>query len=217
MTAVATTPGRRSPAATKAEGVVRTARHLYYFNGQGPWPGVTSITRVLDAPALLALRGRHGLDRFDVAAVPPWLVAVRALRERADGERLQVVAALRRGHDLVVALVAGEEDHGVGPRDLVVVQRLPVEVGTFTSPAGAHRRRGSPPASRTSTGWSPVLTVCPPAWRGGCSRSGRRRASRPPVNGWWSTHPAMAPRWSRRSSRPWSTSSSRSPDSWPPS
>ena len=50
MTAIAT-PARRSPAATKAEGVVRTARHLYYFNGQGPWPGVTSITRVLDAPA----------------------------------------------------------------------------------------------------------------------------------------------------------------------
>ena len=51
MTVVAT-PTRRSPAATKAEGVVRTARHLYYFNGQGPWPGVTSITKVLDAPAL---------------------------------------------------------------------------------------------------------------------------------------------------------------------
>ena len=51
MTAVAT-PARRSPAATRAEGVVRTARHLYYFNGRGPWPGVTSITRVLDAPAL---------------------------------------------------------------------------------------------------------------------------------------------------------------------
>ena len=51
MTAIAT-PARRSPAATKAEGVVRTARHLYYFNGSGPWPGVTSITRVLDAPAL---------------------------------------------------------------------------------------------------------------------------------------------------------------------
>jgi hypothetical protein len=51
MTAVAT-PARRSPAATRAEGVVRTARHLYYFNGAGPWPGVTSITRVLDAPAL---------------------------------------------------------------------------------------------------------------------------------------------------------------------
>jgi hypothetical protein len=51
MTATAT-PTRRSPAATRAEGVVRTARHLYYFNGAGPWPGVTSITRVLDAPAL---------------------------------------------------------------------------------------------------------------------------------------------------------------------
>ena len=87
--------------------------------------------RVLDAPALLALRGRHGLERFDVAALPPWLAAVRALRERADGERLQVVAALRRGHDLVVALVAGEEDRGVGPRDLVVVQRLPVAVETY--------------------------------------------------------------------------------------
>jgi hypothetical protein len=42
----------RAKAAALAEGVVRTARHLYYFNGQGPWPGVTSITRVLDAPAL---------------------------------------------------------------------------------------------------------------------------------------------------------------------
>ena len=33
-------------------GVRRTKRHAYYFNGAGPWPGVTSITRVLDAPAL---------------------------------------------------------------------------------------------------------------------------------------------------------------------
>jgi hypothetical protein len=34
------------------EGVHRTPRHLYYFNGEGPWPGVTTITKVLDAPAL---------------------------------------------------------------------------------------------------------------------------------------------------------------------
>lgn len=39
-------------AATPVEGVHRTPRHLYYFNGEGPWPGVTSIVRVLDAPAL---------------------------------------------------------------------------------------------------------------------------------------------------------------------
>lgn len=33
-------------------GAFRTPRHLYYFNGRGPWPGVTSITDVLDKPAL---------------------------------------------------------------------------------------------------------------------------------------------------------------------
>ncbi len=39
-------------AATRPTGVHRTKTHLYYFNGAGPWPGVTSITKVLDAPAL---------------------------------------------------------------------------------------------------------------------------------------------------------------------
>jgi hypothetical protein len=34
-------------------GAVRTPRHLYYFNGNGPWPGVTTVTDVLDKPALL--------------------------------------------------------------------------------------------------------------------------------------------------------------------
>ena len=49
----ATAPARRSPAATKAEGVVRTAAATSTTStAQGPWPGVTSITRVLDAPAL---------------------------------------------------------------------------------------------------------------------------------------------------------------------
>jgi hypothetical protein len=37
---------------TTAVGVVRTPRHLYYFNGAGPWPGVTTVTDVLDKPAL---------------------------------------------------------------------------------------------------------------------------------------------------------------------
>lgn len=39
-------------AAKSNTGVVRTPRHLYYFNGAGPWPGVTTITDVLDKPAL---------------------------------------------------------------------------------------------------------------------------------------------------------------------
>ncbi len=33
-------------------GVHRTPRHLYYFDGRGPWPGVTTVTGVLDKPAL---------------------------------------------------------------------------------------------------------------------------------------------------------------------
>ena len=37
---------------TPVAGVHRTKTHQYYFNGAGPWPGVTSITKVLDAPAL---------------------------------------------------------------------------------------------------------------------------------------------------------------------
>lgn len=39
---------------TTVPGVHRTKTHSYYFSGAGPWPGVTSITRVLDAPALTA-------------------------------------------------------------------------------------------------------------------------------------------------------------------
>ena len=37
---------------TSVPGVLRTKTHQYYFSGAGPWPGATSITRVLDAPAL---------------------------------------------------------------------------------------------------------------------------------------------------------------------
>lgn len=44
MTAVA--------AARSAVGAVRTPRHLYYFDGAGPWPSVTTVTDVLDKPAL---------------------------------------------------------------------------------------------------------------------------------------------------------------------
>lgn len=47
-----TATARRSSTETPAVGVHRTPRHLYYFNGAGPWPGVTTITDVLDKPAL---------------------------------------------------------------------------------------------------------------------------------------------------------------------
>ena len=67
-----TATARHSPAATKTEGVVRTARHLYYFNGQGPWPGVTSITRVLDAPALTNWKLGE-VARSATESRPPWV------------------------------------------------------------------------------------------------------------------------------------------------
>lgn len=49
------TVGRARRATTQVPevGVHRTPRHLYYFNGQGPWPGVTTVTDVLDKPALV--------------------------------------------------------------------------------------------------------------------------------------------------------------------
>lgn len=43
---------RSRKAATPAEGIHRTPAHLYYFNGELVGPGVTTITKVLDAPAL---------------------------------------------------------------------------------------------------------------------------------------------------------------------
>jgi hypothetical protein len=72
-------------------GVVRTPRHLYYFNGAGPWPGVTTITGVLDKPALtkwhreqVALAAFANLERLiaDKAAgnedaAIAWLLAAR--------------------------------------------------------------------------------------------------------------------------------------------
>jgi hypothetical protein len=45
----------RSPvrATTAPVGARRTKTHQYYFGGAGPWPGVTTITDVLDKPALV--------------------------------------------------------------------------------------------------------------------------------------------------------------------
>lgn len=42
----------RAPAASRPVGVVRTKNHQYFFDGVGPWPSVTTITGVLERPAL---------------------------------------------------------------------------------------------------------------------------------------------------------------------
>ncbi len=49
---ITATKPRAIKLANPTVGVVRTPRHLYYFNGAGPWPGVTTVTDVLDKPAL---------------------------------------------------------------------------------------------------------------------------------------------------------------------
>lgn len=72
-----TTPRRRT--ATPPVGVHRSARHQYYFNGEGPWPGVTSITRVLDAPALTNWK----LNQVALAAIES---AEQLIRDREAGK-----------------------------------------------------------------------------------------------------------------------------------
>lgn len=76
MTAPALTiTGPRRPTAGSQAGVVRTPRHEYFFNGAGPWPGVTTITDVLDKPALV----RWKREQVALAAIGhlDWLVANR--------------------------------------------------------------------------------------------------------------------------------------------
>src|SRR3954471_467600 len=71
-------------------GVVRTPRHLYYFNGQGPWPGVTTVTDVLDKPALVR-----------------WKVEQVALAALENAERLVDARDSGRGEAAVKYLTTG--------------------------------------------------------------------------------------------------------------
>lgn len=72
---------------TTAVGVVRTPRHLYYFNGQGPWPGVTTVTDVLDKPALLRWH-KEQVARSAIAS------AERLIADRQAGNEDAAVAYL---------------------------------------------------------------------------------------------------------------------------
>lgn len=99
---------------TPTVGVVRTPRHLYYFNGAGPWPGVTTVTDVLDKPALTrwkreqvargAIRNAERLitdrDAGDEAAAIAYLLALRdeGMNGRDRGSRIHATleAVLRR-------------------------------------------------------------------------------------------------------------------------
>lgn len=112
--------------------------------------GRAGAAAVVESTALLELRGLHGLERLDPADVPPWLADVRALRERADGTPVRVAAALGRERELVVALVTG-----CGARELLVVRRLPVDVGGFTVQPRRHAE------TRVGAGVEDLFEVAP--------------------------------------------------------
>ena len=82
-------------AAKNTPGVVRTPRHLYYFNGAGPWPGVTTVTDVLDKPALTKWH-REQVAQAAIAA------AERLIADRESGNVEAAIAEHPAVYDVVV-------------------------------------------------------------------------------------------------------------------
>jgi hypothetical protein len=107
-------------------GVYRTPRHLYYFNGQGPWPGVTTVTDVLDKPALVNWKRVQ--------------VAIAAL---AHADRL--LADRQAGNDeAAVAFLMATRNEGTNSRERgtrihsaleSILRRQPVAIGQLEAAA----------------------------------------------------------------------------------
>jgi hypothetical protein len=109
-------------------GVVRTPRHLYYFGGNGPWPGVTSVTDVLDKPALIEWKRKQVAE----AALAH---ADRLVADKTAGNEEAAVAFLlksrnegtngrERGtrlHETLERILRREEPK-IDPRDVPAVQ-----------------------------------------------------------------------------------------------
>ena len=127
-----------------AVGGFRTPRHLYYFNGAGPWPGVTTVTDVLDKPALTkwhreqvaraaivnAERLLEDRETGNVEAAVNYLLAVRNEgtigRERGSRIHATVEAILRRE---AVEIEPGDEPAVEGARAWLNEQCVePVEI-----------------------------------------------------------------------------------------
>lgn len=109
--------------AMPAEGVHRTKQHLYYFNGAGPWPGVTTVTHVLDAPALTWWK----LDQVARTAIE------NAERLVADREAGKADAAAKWLTTLsTTAMDRGSRIHGAIES---ILRREPAEVDPRDEPA----------------------------------------------------------------------------------
>jgi hypothetical protein len=117
----------RRTVATPTEGVHRTPRHLYYFNGAGPWPGVTTVTDVLDKPALTKWK----VEQVALAALEN---AERLVDDRDSGRGEAAVAYLTTGN--TAARDRGSRIHATIEHVLRRSQNIPSILATRTrSPA----------------------------------------------------------------------------------
>jgi hypothetical protein len=87
-TITTSTAKRRTAAPIAPEGIHRTSAHLYYFNGVEIGPGVTTITKVLDAPALTGWK----MDQVARTAIDN---AERLLEDRESGRTEAAVSWLK--------------------------------------------------------------------------------------------------------------------------
>ncbi len=120
----ATAPSTRAKATPPPAGVHRTKTHQYYFNGAGPWPGVTSVTKVLDAPALTGWK----INQVAQAAIAG---AERLIEDREAGKVDAAVkylttlstTAMDRGSRIHAAIeqVLRREPATIDPRDEAAV------------------------------------------------------------------------------------------------
>jgi len=115
-------------ARTAVVGPHRTKNHLYYFDGEGPWPGVTTITRVLDAPALTNWK----LNQVAAAAVEN---AERLIEDRESGKTDAAVKWLT-----TLSSTAMDRGHRIHATLESVLRREPVEVAAEDEPAIAGAR-----------------------------------------------------------------------------
>jgi hypothetical protein len=109
-------------------GAVRTPRHLYYHNGRGPWPGVTTITDVLDKPALVkwkreqvALAALAHVDRLaeDKAAGNEDAAVAFLMNARDEGRNSRERGS--RIHEAIEGVLLRQSPQ-IDPRDVAAVE-----------------------------------------------------------------------------------------------
>ena len=128
-------------------GVHRTKNHLYYFSGAGPYPGVTTVTDVLDKPDLTkwhreqvaraaivsAARLLEDRETGNVEAAVTYLLAVRnegtTGRERGSRIHAAVESILHRE---VVEIEAADAHAIAGVRTWLNERKVrPIEIEAF--------------------------------------------------------------------------------------